>query len=276
MTTKMTKKIGDLVSRAQSLESAIAARVDRRAREIAGSPARQPLEIVHAVVDAVEREIQPAGRGQRAFPFTHVRVHVVAASTRAKAQVEVACEGPPSLHQRIEDRLRAAGCSTPAPSVKVSFVTKPRADWAEDEPDFHVEFGRDTAGVDPRASRTLELTVLRGTTAASSYAFATSFAIGRGADVRDSRQRLIRMNDVAFAEGGGDVNHSVSRRHARVDHDPATGAFRVFDEGSAQGTTIIRKGRGLPVPRGTKGLLLQAGDERVLGEARIGILVTNG
>ena len=271
MTRKINRAFGDLVSRARTLESAIAAKVDGKAREIAGAPARQPLELAHAIVDVVEGEIQPSGRGQHAFPFTHVRVILPAATARAKALLEVACDGPPSLRDRIGDRLRAVGISTPPPSVKLTFVAKAREDWPHRE--FHVEYSRGPADstAASRGTPQLELTVLSGTAGQESYTFATSFAIGRGADVRDNRHRLLRTNDVAFTEGGGDVNHSVSRRHARVEHDPATGTFRVFDDGSAQGTTIIRKGRGLTVPRGTKGLALQSGDELVLGEARIGV-----
>ena len=274
MTTKRIRTtFGGLVSRARTLESAIAARVDGKAREIAGSPARQPLELAHAIVDAVESEIQPAGRGQHAFPFTHVRVLLPATTTRAKALLEVACDGPPSLRDRIGERLRAVGISTPPPSVKLAFVAKAREDWPHRE--FHIEFsrGQAEAATGSRGKSQLELTVISGTASQESYTFATSFAIGRGADVRDNRHRLLRTNEVAFTEGGGDVNHSVSRRHARVEHDPATGTFRVFDDGSAQGTTIIRKGRGLAVPRGTKGLNLQSGDELVLGEARLGVKV---
>jgi len=94
-------------------------------------------------------------------------------------------------------------------------------------------------------------------------------ALGRGDEVRDDRQRLLRTNQVVFTEGAGDINQSVSRRHARIEHDPAISAYRVYDDGSAQGTSVIRRGRGFPVPRGAKGLRLQPGDEIVLGQARV-------
>ena len=37
-----------------------------------GAVAREPLEIVHLIVEAVEHEIQPGGRGTRVFPFNRI------------------------------------------------------------------------------------------------------------------------------------------------------------------------------------------------------------
>jgi hypothetical protein len=94
-------------------------------------------------------------------------------------------------------------------------------------------------------------------------------ALGRGGEVRDDCQRLLRTNQIAFTEGADDINQSVSRLHARIEQDAAPDGVRLFDDGSARGTSVIRKGRGVPVPSGTKGLRLQSGDEIVLGLARL-------
>jgi membrane peptidoglycan carboxypeptidase len=51
----------DILGKARRLEARITARLDRAAKEFAGSGAREPLEIVHAILDIVEREI-PAGQ----------------------------------------------------------------------------------------------------------------------------------------------------------------------------------------------------------------------
>ena len=95
--------------------------------------------------------------------------------------------------------------------------------------------------------------------------------IGRGVEVRDSRHQLLRINHVAFTEHGGDVNQSVSRRQARIELDPQTGQPRLIDDNSAQGTSVIRHGRGIAVPRGSRGLGLRSGDEVVVGQARVRI-----
>ena len=70
------------------------------------------------------------------------------------------------------------------------------------------------------------------------------------------------------------MNRSVSRQHARVEHDPASDTFRLHDDGASHGTSVIREGRGLPVPRG-RGLRLKSGDILVLGEARVRVKISD-
>jgi hypothetical protein len=157
----------------------------------------------------------------------------------------------------------------------MTFVAKPRPDWTR--PEFHVEFTRTdradapvAAGVEMR----LELAVLSGTAGRPSFHFAgASVAIGRGADVRDARGRLIRVNHVAFAEDGDEVNLTVSRLHARIEYDAVLESYRVYDDGSAQGTSVVRKGRGYVVSRGTRGMNLVSGDELVVGRARLKVKI---
>jgi pSer/pThr/pTyr-binding forkhead associated (FHA) protein len=116
----------------------------------------------------------------------------------------------------------------------------------------------------------IELTVVKGAAEKRTYAFNRSrIDIGRCSEVRDSRHRLIRANDVAFAEGGDAINQTVSRQHAHIAFDEASGTFRLRDDGSAHGTAVVRAGRTLTVPRGARGMRLQAGDEIVLGDARL-------
>src|ERR1700730_13795137 len=70
----------DLLGKARKLESTIARRFDRAARDAVGAVTREPLEIVHLVVDAIEHEIQPGGRGKRVFPFNSITLSVLASS----------------------------------------------------------------------------------------------------------------------------------------------------------------------------------------------------
>jgi hypothetical protein len=118
----------------------------------------------------------------------------------------------------------------------------------------------------------LELRVEHGAAEQPLYAF-TAFpvAIGRGANVRDARHQLIRSNHVVFVEGGGEANGTVSRRHARIEHDRTTPGLRLHDDGSAQGTSVVRRGRGFAVPAGARGMRLESGDEIVLGRARLAV-----
>jgi hypothetical protein len=263
----------DFLGKARRFESKIARRFDRAARDFIASGAREPLEIVHSIVEAVDPEIQAGGRGRRVFPFNRITLSVLAPSRDARARFEAVVAGEPPLRQRIVDRLRSAGCEVVDLAVEVVYVTRAQKSWKH--PAFQIDFARVTpvgaADVrpDPKDTR-LELTISRGVAERRTYAFmARRIDLGRCAEVRDSRNRLIRTNHVAFAEGSGDVNQSVSRQHAHIGY--ASGDYRLYDDRSAHGTSILRNGKTVAVPTGSRGVRLHSGDEIVLGEARVRI-----
>jgi hypothetical protein len=263
----------DILGKARRLESKITARLDRAAKEFAGSGAREPLEIVHAILDIVEREIQPGSRGTRVFPFNRIAIAVLAPSREARGRLEAVFAGNPPLPARIVERLQSGGCATADIVVSIDYVARGQKHWRARE--FDVAFGRVAEPIvgQPAVEATparIELSVARGLAERRSYSFvAHRIDLGRCAEVRDSRNRLVRTNHVAFTEGSGEVNQSVSRRHAHIAYEPRTGHFRLRDDGSGHGTGIVREGRTVDVPRGSRGVRLQSGDEIVLGEARL-------
>jgi hypothetical protein len=94
--------------------------------------------------------------------------------------------------------------------------------------------------------------------------------IGREVDVYRNGG-IHRRNDLAFVEDS-EVNRSVSREHAHIDHDPETGEYRLFNDrsyahGTDCGTRIVRHGVSLEVHRDTRGTRLEPGDEIHLGRA---------
>ena len=260
--------------RARDLEAKLAGTFDRTVGDLVRSGAREPLEIVHAIVESTRREIQSSGRGRRVFPFNAITVTILAASPDARAHFEAVFADGLSLRQRIVSHLASAGCPIEDLDVTVHYDSRPRKHWRS--PEFHIEYARvvrqdlPAPEADPAPFR-IELTVLHGTAERRTYALPASarIDIGRCAEVRDSRNRLIRTNHVAFVEQGGDVNHSVSRRHAHISYEPPSRSFRLHDDGSEHGTGIVRHGRNLPVPRGARGVRLESGDEIVIGEARV-------
>ena len=267
----------DILAKVRRLESRITARLDRAAKGFAGSAAREPLEIVHAILDIVEREIQPGSRGTRVFPFNRIEIAVLAPSREARGRLEAVFAGDPPLPARIVERLQSGGCATADLVVSIDYVARGQKNWRARE--FDVVFGRvaePTAGqpgVDSTAPR-IELSVARGIAERRSYSFlAHRIDLGRCAEVRDSRNRLVRTNHVAFTEGSGEVNQTVSRQHAHIAYEPRTRQFRLHDDGSGHGTGIVRDGRTVDVPRGSRGVRLQSGDEIVLGEARLRVRV---
>jgi len=263
----------DILGKARRLEAKITARLDRAAKEFAGSGAREPLEIVHAILDIVEREIQPGSRGTRVFPFNRIEIAVLAPSREARGRLEAVFGGDTPLPSRIVERLRSGGCATADLVVSIDYVARGQKTWRTRE--FDVAFGRvaePIAGqptLDSTPAR-IDLSVARGVAERRRYSFlAHRIDLGRCAEVRDSRNRLVRTNHVAFTEGSGEVNQSVSRQHAHIAYEPRTGQFRLHDDGSGHGTGIVRDGRTVDVPRGSRGVRLQSGDEIVLGEARL-------
>jgi hypothetical protein len=264
----------DVLGKARRLESAIAVRLDKVARGLVRSRTREPLEIVLAILDAVEQRIEPTGRGARVFPFNRVEVSVVAPSVEARGRLEAVFEGDTPLQTRVLDRLRSAGCSPIDVVIEVRYLDTAEASWRV--PEFDLQFARIAR---PETGRDLDsqlaLIEIRGVVGVMER-WACSLAgpridIGRGAEVRDSRNRLIRTNHVVFTEGEGGVNDTVSRAHAHIAYEPPTGGFRLHDDGSEHGTGIIRGGKTISVLRGTRGVRLQPDDEVVLGEARVRI-----
>jgi hypothetical protein len=266
----------DITGKARKLERRISRTVDAAVEEFMGRSVTAPLEIIQAVVDRAEHEILEIGRGRRVFPFNRVRVLVVAGprDKESRARFAAVLEGPPSLPQRLADRLRSAGCPVGTIGTEVVYTRRRGPDWTD--ADFHVEFDR--TGEPPALpppplpgdAQRIKLAVITGRAEHRVYTFGGGrIDIGRRAEVVDQLQRLIRTNHVAFSEEGPEENHSVSRRHAHIEFSDRDRCYRIWDDRSAHGTSIVRGGRTIKVPAGTRGTKLEPGDEIALGHARV-------
>ena len=265
----------NILEKTRQLEMRLASKMKETARSLAQSDpgAREPIELTHAIVDAVEREIQSGGRGTRVFPFNTIDVSILAPSDHARARLEAIVDGNVLLRNRITERLRAAGCDATELVVHISYVARAQKNWAD--PQFSIAFSRiareaTEVEVPEAAPVRVEITVIRGAAEQRTYVFTSHrIDLGRGIEVRDSRNGLIRTNHVAFSDGSDGVNQSISRQHAHVVYEQGSGQFRLHDDGSVHGTKIVRKGKTLAVPWGGRGGRLQSGDEIDLGEARV-------
>jgi hypothetical protein len=94
--------------------------------------------------------------------------------------------------------------------------------------------------------------------------------IGRVVDVyRDAG--LFRRNDLTF-DADTEINRSVSREHAHIQHDSVRGEYRLFNDrwyprGGDCGAWIVRDGMSHEVHRNSRGTKLEPGDEIHLGKA---------
>ncbi len=253
----------------------IASKMTETARTLGQSDpgAREPIELAHAIVDAVEREIQSGDRGTRVFPFNTMEVSILAPSDHTRARLEAILDSNVPLRNRITQRLRAAGCDATDLVVRVNYLARAQKNWAD--PQFSIAFSRiareaAAVAVPEAAPVRMEITVIRGAAERRTYVFTSHrIDLGRGIEVRDSGNRLIRTNHVAFSDGSDDLTRSISRQHAHLVYEQRSGRFRLHDDGSIHGTRIIRNGKTLAVPSGGRGGLLQSGDEIDLGEARV-------
>jgi hypothetical protein len=268
----------DILTKVRSLETTLARRFDDAARKLTRSGGREPLEILHAIVDAVEREIRPSGRGKHAFPFNAIHVAVLAPSRESRERLQAVLAGESGLRQRIDDKLRAMGCNGADVAVTVSYAGRAQPVWRN--PEFHLRFLKVDApapvvAATPPSCPRVDLVVSSGVAEKRSYSFvAERIDLGRCAEVRDSRGRLVRLNNVAFVDATSGPNQSVSRRHAHIARPRNSMELRLYDDDSAHGTHIVRQGRTIDVPKGARGVRLNSGDEIALGDARLRIRIT--
>ena len=268
-----------IVGKIRKLESRIARSVDKAVAGVVGREPQEPLEIVHGVLDVVEQQVQAAGRGRQVFPFNRVIVHVLAGGKAAQARMASVFGSEPTVQQRMMARLREAGCDAPALHVEIKYAAKAQKQWVA--PEYHVEFGVEPAAArNPGVTATrvqpprIELMVLSGEAERKSYSFqGEQINIGRRSDVLDKRQRFLRANQIVFRDADTEVNRSVSRRHAHILYVDESAEYRLCDDRSAQGTSVIRNGRRVPVPPGARGTRLQPGDEIVIGQARVRVKI---
>lgn len=270
----------DILRRVRRLETALSARIERAAAHVRTEGPRDPIEIAHAIVEDVARHVQPGGRGRDVFPYNRLKVAVVAPDKHARARLEAVLDGHPSLHDRIAERLGAAGCEVGDLEVKTIYVSEAGAGWSDRA--FHVDGHRvseraRSVTVPEPPDATLKLTVEHGKADQATYTFtATRIDLGRGAHVRDRHERLMRTNHVAFIDGGVEANASVSRQHAHIVYDAAALQHRLCDDRSAHGTGILRSGRLIAVPAGARGVRLLSGDVIMLGDARVRVTLSTG
>jgi FHA domain len=245
----------------------------RRFFESPLGPDARPLEIREAMLEDVEKQVTPVGDGRRVFPFARLVARVV-----APAGSRGTCEATFSdFDSRVRARLAELRCELPRNlDVRVVVLRKAPADW-ETGRIFALDYRQapEVTAVGTDAPRpVLQVTVLAGAATQPAYTVESPMVfVGRGVEPVDQAGR-VRRNHVAFAEEADDVAETVGRAHARFTWDPAAGEYRVFDEGSSNGTRVLRGGASISVPsRDPRGVRVRSGDEIQFGRARVRIKV---
>lgn len=256
------------MSRLQKIERHIDQKLRKALRASSHNQAREPVEVRHAIVEEVMSRVDVLPRGRFAFAYQQVKARILMQSPERRRSYELVFMEADPLAREIISRFNEQKVEFPARfKVEVEFVDSLPDDVSENG--FDISYGNPpSAPLSPDATP-IRLTVLAGNADQPDYCFTRRrINIGRLAEVLDADMRVVRRNDLALKDDS--ANSSVSRAHAHIEFDPDASQFRVFDDGSAHGTTVIRDGAVIPVPRGTsKGIVLKAGDEIVVGKARV-------
>jgi hypothetical protein len=235
-------------------------------------PAASPLELLQATLAALEEKVQPAGRGARIFPYNRILVRIAQPSGDRDAITAVFRQ----LDERLRDRLRELRCDAPASlATDVSVIADAEAPLLSVEC-FQEEVIQPSPSVETVTSKptTVAIAVLKGTCEQPEYSFTEpTIAIGRTPDPVDALGN-IRRNLVVFVEARDGISETVARAHARLQRNPDTGEYHLFNEASSNPTVLLRGGRSIRVPpRDPRGLRVQSGDEVQLGRALIRLTI---
>jgi len=233
-----------------------------------------PLEICAAVLEQLERRVEPLGSGQRRFPYTRIVVRV-SQPDADPAPLQAALAG---LGERLRKRLDELQCEAPGALQVEATCVMPRPEGWPDGQVFSLECDREPADGPAapalRGRTSLRVRVVHGAATEESYRFdEAAVYIGRTVEAVDRAGR-VRRNHVAFLETVDGVTETVGRAHACFRRDEDGGGYRIFDEGSSNGTWVVRGGTAVVVPpRDPRGVRVETGDEVRVGRALIRLSV---
>jgi hypothetical protein len=234
-----------------------------------------PIEIREAIIDDVEQHAESAGAGRRVLPYDRVTVTMLAADKASRARLRAALAG---LQESIVARLTELRCVIPAGfTIDTRYVVRPPAAWAPHQRlafSYDQRAAPDAPGAATAEPARLRITIARGQATHASYTFAEShIRIGRSAQPIDGRGRP-RTNQVVFLEDGDDHTRTVGRAHASIRYDITRREYRLFDDGSHNGTRVMRHGALLEVkPHDPLGVTLRSGDEVQVGTAALRVQI---
>jgi hypothetical protein len=193
----------------------------------------EPLEVREAIIDDVERRVEPVEGGRRVLPFNRVTIVVLAANKTDRARLEAALA---DLKDAIRTRLGEIQCPLPRGfDVDVRYVKQARPEWSETQRialDYEARQPEPEAAEAPGTVPQIKIKVVRGKAMQPSYTLTgPQVNIGRTPKPIDRRGRP-RVNHVVFLEGADEHSNTVGRAHASIRYDAERREFRLFDDGS--------------------------------------------
>ncbi len=258
------------MSRLHDLERRIDEKLRGMLRPSSPDQKRELLEVHRAILDDVAAHVDTLPRGKQAFVYTHLDVQILLPDPALRRSYELVFVEADALARDIRLRLEDQRIELPEHlAVQVELVPELPPDVAARG--FDVHYGSIPSVQPSEELMEVRFTIIAGSAQQPELCMKKRrINLGRLAEVVDADARLTRQNDVAFRDDAQAPNPSVSRAHAHIEFDPGKAVFRLFDDRSAHGTTVIRDGSVIQVPQGpSKGVALQNRDEIVLGQARL-------
>ena len=257
------------MSRLQQIEQRIDQALRALLRSSSPEQRREIIEVHRAILEQIASRVDSLPRGKRAFSYSNIQVQILAEADRRRSYEKVFVDGA-ALERDIKSYFEDGSVEYPANlKVQIELVD----DLSPDVKAHGFDVTCSNTQIRDVAAEPLQirLTVLAGNAGQSEYVFSKQrINIGRLSEVLDSQLRPIRRNHVALKDEPSGVNTTVSRSHAHIEFDPEALRFRLFDDGSAQGTTLFRDGSLIAVPKGaSKGVLLVDDDEIIVGQVHI-------
>lgn len=238
-------------------------RIDQKLRKLfqsERSPAqpRELVEVERIVLDAIDGRVQTLPRARRVFPFNDVVVRIPVPDAERRGIYQMVFVDDGALENEVREHLRRDGVEFPADlTLNISLLETEELS----EPALicrnraKAEASATPQGVNGIAvftlpsGQTVELSKQR-------------IHVGRLAEVLDERGRVVRRNDLVFDD------KTVSRAHARIERNE--GGYRLYDDGSSYGTSVVHQGRLVEAPKaGARGLRLEPGDEIYFGKSLV-------
>jgi hypothetical protein len=237
--------------------------------------AREAIELYRDALEQIASRAAIGKRGGRVLPFNLITVELAAANPERKAVLETLFD-PGQMGDDIRATLKEERVEPPesltvvvkypdAPAVELRVICE-RTEKAAAVAAAHT----------PVAVIPARLVVLAGAPPRGEFTLdQVRINIGREAEVRDAAGKMLRRNELYFPESEHEAHGSVSRTHAHMQFEG--GDWRIFDDGSSVGTTLIRAGKKIDVPaHAGRGVALRGGDEIYLGQVRLRFVVGAG
>lgn len=238
---------------------------------------RAPMEVRNAVLEAISDLVEPLGDGRRGLIHNRILVRLLSADEGRRALLESVLNLEPGLCEALRSQLKARGEFVPTDLAIEISTASPAAAVNSNTVEFEIvpSIEKRTAPNAPpgevplaRAARPrARLIVFSGIGANQEFEINTDTVnIGRVQEVRGADHRPVRRNHLHFT--GQET--CVSRQHAHIRYDAASGEFRVYDDSSARGTRLFSNGAPIDVPAGrSRGEVLHSGDEIYFGSVGV-------